>query len=60
MKTVDSKACVTCGHPVKSHRHGGANTHGNYRFLSSCKKRDCDCEHYVHPEKGPLRDEGRV
>lgn len=33
----------TCGHPKKSHRHGGGNKHGSYTFLSSCRKTDCDC-----------------
>lgn len=32
-----------CGHPRKSHRYGGANAHGKYTFLSSCRKQDCDC-----------------
>lgn len=47
--------CETCGHPQRSHRHGGANAFGSYTFLSSCRKEDCECEQFVHPEQGVVR-----
>lgn len=46
--------CV-CGHPKRSHRYGCANAHGSYTFHSSCKKQDCDCMQFEHPEKGVIR-----
>ena len=47
--------CEECGHPKRSHKYGGANKHGSYVFYSSCKKQDCACDQFIHPEWGKMR-----
>lgn len=43
--------CSSCGHGHVSHRWGGANVHGEYTFLSSCRK--CVCGQFK--ENGEIR-----
>lgn len=44
--------CQNCDHPKKSHRYGGANVHGRYTYLSSCRL--CGCGQF-EDEDGPRR-----
>lgn len=44
-----------CGHPVRSHRWGGANANASYTFLSSCRL--CSCDQYTIPGRGETRQD---